>query len=220
MKKALISVILIMAMFLSLNINAYADSLDDKTEPAISSTMQGIITDPYGITYEVQGRLLEAECVPFAMADNDSINVTYAFDIYSDGISLRSTLPNSSDATGYTYQSTVTVTINYDASTDYPEEFLLKSVSGNWVIDDSRVSVTSGSVDYACTDYTHWGQSSTYYLTSADIQNSSFYKNTNFSQFIAKDFSGFMGATLTLNYLMGNSRTWSFSVENIRFNNV
>ena len=108
MKKALISVILIMAMFLSLNINAYADSLDDKTEPAISSTMQGIITDPYGITYEVQGRLLEAECVPFAMADNDSINVTYAFDIYSDGISLRSTLPNSSDATGYTYQSTET----------------------------------------------------------------------------------------------------------------
>lgn len=220
MRKALISVVLIMAIFLSVNINAYANNLTGETESTIPNTMQGTITDPYGVTYEVQGRLLETECVSAAMLGHISNCVTYAFDIYSDGISLSSTLPNSSDATGYTYQSTVTVTINYESTTDYPEEFLLKSVSGNWDIDDSRVSVTSGFVNYACTDYIHLGQNSTYYLTSTNLQNMSFYKNTNFSQFIAKDFSGFMGATLTLNYLMGDSRTWSFSVENIRFNNV
>lgn len=219
MKKTIICVAVILAMCFPININAFADNTAMETKINTHEALEGKIVDPYGNTYKVEGRIVESERTSFAMTEHSGNTITYAFDIYSNGTSLSAILPNSSDATDYTYQSTVTLTINYNASTDYPAEFLLTSVSGNWTIDDSRVSVISGTLNYACTDYDNWEQSVTYYLSSSDLQNKSFYKNTNFTEYIGRDFGGFLGATLTLNYLMGDSRTWSFTVENIRFNN-
>lgn len=82
----------------------------------------------------------------------------------------------------------------------------MTSISGYWEIQDSRVSVTESKIDYI----------SGVKQFKNDIKASNhFNKTTGFTEYTEDDgtFSD-VGAELKLKYLMGDSRTWSFSLNN------
>ncbi len=111
------------------------------------------------------------------------------------------------------YSSTVYLTINYTTRND-GAEYLLTSVSGYWDIHDWRVSVESAFLSYGCTSYASLITQS---IRDVAVGND-FDITTNFSQYIPEQY-GVMGANLTVNYLMGTSRRWSFTLTNNLFNN-
>lgn len=131
------------------------------------------------------------------------INVTYAFDLAtSPEYELTAHSANSG------YASTVYLTIGYK----YAEEWmcLLTSVSGYWVISDPKASVESASVHYECTGL---GQPASQSQTRSVSNNFSI--NTGFSTYVFEnDIYSTIGASLTVNYLIGTSRRWSFTLNN------
>lgn len=180
-------------------------------EPALTVPDDGIIgylTDDNGNTIEVKGFIVETAMVNFLDAD---LSVTYGFNL---------AVPTSTNGSGeYTesspdtaMESTVYLTIYY--KTQNPSTgttYLLTSVSGYWEIDrPNSVSVESASVRYGCSDI-----GTTQSRTRAVGNNFSF--STGFSNYVSR-IGGVMGARLTVNYLMGTSRRWSFTLTNNLFN--
>ena len=50
--------------------------------------------------------------------------------------------------------------------------------------------------------------------------NNYFDISTGFTDYVVPDVLAVMGANLTVNYLMGTSRRWSFTLTNNLFNNM
>lgn len=92
--------------------------------------------------------------------------------------------------------------------------YLLTSVSGYWVINDSQVTVSSASLIYGCSDLSI---SQSNFTNPLSVSNH-FSRNTGFTTYVSEAY-GVMGAKLTVNYKMGNTRSWSFTLDNTLFNN-
>lgn len=132
--------------------------------------------------------------------------VTYAYnvDLRANG---SGTYTESDDDDGN--ESTVYLTVHYLTQGSYPTYYLLTAVSGRWVIEDpDRVSVTSARVEYGCScAIPSVTQESSRYVSN------NFWVNTNFTEYIV-NYGASLGAKLTLTYLIGTSRTWSFTLTN------
>lgn len=113
------------------------------------------------------------------------------------------------------YASTVYLTIHYSHK-NTPTEYLLTKVSGHWVISNSNVSVESARVSYGCSGL--FPTPATQSVADRSVSNY-FSINTGFTKYVTSATNAVMGANLTVNYLMGTSRRWSFTLSNILFNN-
>ncbi len=109
------------------------------------------------------------------------------------------------------YVSKVYLTIYYSYTHDLPSMYLLKSVSGYWIMTDSNARVESATLVYGCTDLAHVPQTATTSVTNH------FNIDTGFDTYIYSDV-GVMGCNLTVNYVRGSSR-WSATFTNNLFNN-
>ena len=191
--KKFLAVLLVFAIGLTMGTAALAADLDQGT---IAQRMTGYLYDDAGNCVEVIGRLVETNVMALSNA-NDSIAATYEFNLKSTTFNSN---PVSSPDSGYS--STVYLTVNYYRN---GLSYLLSSVSGSWVIEDSRVSVTSASLNYFCVDSQHSLQ-----IGSRAVSNN-FYVGTGFSTYV-EGSDATVGAQLTLTYLMGNSRSWTFTL--------
>lgn len=141
-------------------------------------------------------------------SDLDLYSATYAFSLLSTNNTLTAT---GSDGT---LASTVYLTINYSKLyNSYPDYYLLTSVSGHWDIHDSLVRVTSSSLRYYCQ-----GPAPAYSQTATRSVSNYFNINTGFTEYVSScGYGNMMGSELTVNYKMGTSRTWSFTLFNKLF---
>lgn len=202
MKKKWISFFMAIVMSLCLWVPVFASS-NTHYEPHSNPT--GVLTTDDGTRYLVEG-------VPVNVAKttkiNDSTFVTYRYDIptlYSAGGSTEVHAPDDG------YSSTVYLTIQYNTR-NTPTEYLLTRVSGYWEIADPRVSVESASVSYGCSGAF---PSLTAHQSVLNVPvTNNFGIDTGFTDYVASGSVATVGANLTVNYLMGTSRRWSFTLEN------
>lgn len=193
MKKVL-SVFLVLAC-LMMGMNAFAADLD---QGAIPQTVTGYLYDDEGNCVEVVGHLVEKNSASLFSA-NDNLSATYEFNLLASSFNSN---PVSSPDSGYV--STVYLTVSYYVNSG---SYLLSSVSGSWTISDYSASVTSASVYYACVD------SRTSSQTGSRSVSNNFYVGTGFSTYVS-GFGLSVGASLTLRYQIGASRSWSFTLPN------
>lgn len=193
MRKVL-SVLLVLAC-LMMGTTAFAADLGQETIP---QTMTGYLYDDEGNCIEVIGHLVETNSISmFSMDDN--LSATYEFNLLATSFQSN---PVSSPDSGYV--STVYLTVNYYVDGG---SYLLSSVSGSWTISDASASVTSAYVNYQCTD-----EDMSYQTGSRSVSNN-FYVATGFSTYVSGRGVS-VGASLSLSYRMGSSRTWSFTLPN------
>ena len=165
--------------------------------------MTGYLYDDEGNCLEVTGYLVDTNDLTVRSIE-DGTSLTYAYNLSATDFSTTASSPDSG------YSSTVYLTIHYTTRPigNYTES-LLTSVSGYWEIEDSRVSVTSANVSYVCI-----GLGTSYQSGSRSVSNN-FSVNTGFFKY-ASEVDQTLGATLTLKYLMGTSRTWTFTLPNYK----
>ena len=167
------------------------------TELAGSSPkkMIGYFTDENGNTTEIIGELISTQNTN---ARTGTFSATYQYKI------PRASGSNTVDSPDSGYSSHVYLTVHYQIKDGL--FYLLTAVSGYWEIQDSRVSVISSTVDYTCM------QSQSHYNRPV---NNNFYFTTGFTNYTPDNgtYSN-VGAHLHLTYLMGTSRTWSFTLSN------
>lgn len=204
-KKKLVSVLLAMVMVLGLSVPAFAAEEVCETTP----TMYGILVSDDGEVYEIAGILVENECATYSLNSQDEFSATYQFDVPSRAIQNGTSTIDGPDSSS---ESTIWLTIKWKTNTS-DHTYLLTGVSGHWTIfDDTRVSVTSTNLVYGCSNpiYTQTNYPGVAVSNSFDV-------STGFTHYIL-EAGGVMGANLTLNYLMGTSRRWSFTMTNNLFN--
>lgn len=176
----------------------------DSNKPAY-----GILTSEDGKQFLIEGRL----CDSMQTCAGNEATITYEYTIPVSAV--RATNSSTTvDSPDDGYVSHIYLTLNYQTQ-NTPTEYLLTGVSGRWTIDDPNVAVLSTSLTYG---YSGWFPA--YASQNNTIKNVSnpFSYSTGFSSYILSD-GAVMGANLTLDYLMGTSRKWSFTLVNNLFNN-
>ena len=201
LKKLLVMSICTMFMA-GLSLGVHADEKVTYEDPEFTAI--GCLTDENGNKYYIEGELVDTPAV-FAMDDAGDKTVTYAFDTYATNSELQK---GAFDSTG-SVKSYILITYNTTGSAD--EYMLIKRVRGWWTISDPQVSVTSASIKYNCSGLTPHSESVRQTNTINNIVPDKTY-NTNFSQYVLKDYSGQINATITTNLKRGSSSKWSFDV--------
>lgn len=197
--KKLICLLLVLSILASTTPIAFAD--------VSSEEMIGILTSEDGRQFQILGSLMETrDC-------NGNTMATYRFDV------PRSIMTGGS-STIYDYDggyaSTVYLTITYSMQNS-PSEYLLTGVSGHWIITDPNASVESATVSYGCSAGTPADYNQ--YVLDAPVSNY-FSIPTGFTEYIlGTAFGAVLGANLTVNYIMGSTRRWSFTLQNNLINN-
>ena len=209
MKKA-ISLILAVAMCLLLCVQAFAiENIGASTKSA--PEMTGILRGDDGREYSIVGKLVSV--APMSQVANNVSSATYRYDLPISPQANSSLTESDHDGA---LASTVYLTIHYTHK-NTPTEYLLTRVSGYWEISDPSVSVDSATLSYGCSGA--YPRPTTQSVMDASVSNY-FNISTGFTNYVASVSNGTMGATMTVNYLMGTSRRWSFTITNILFNNV
>ena len=194
----------VLALCLVTCVPAFAyDSAEAKAPYAV-----GILTSETGEQYTIEGALVSFARTMGTDMDNA---VTYRYDLpLSSGSGGSSTV--------YDYDSgivsTVYLTIHYTTQNS-PTEYLLTKVSGYWDVFDEKASVESAKLSYGCSG--RFPSVTTQSKTNVSVTNH-FSISTGFKKYVCADTWSVLGANLTVNYLMGTSRRWSFTLENNLFN--
>lgn len=200
---------LVLASLITLSAFEFAFAADIKSE-VISSPMIGILTADDGTQTEVEGILVSTSTAPTRSGLIDK-EATYRYDLEvlprADGSKTESDVDGG-------YCSTVYLTIKY-SSKNSPTEYLLTGVSGYWTITDGKASVESAKLSYGCSG--RFPEPVTQSITNKSVNNH-FNISTGFNKYVTSDVYGVLGANLTVNYLMGTSRRWSFTLSNNLFN--
>lgn len=173
--------------------------------------VMGILTDDCGGEYEIAGVLVENACSTYGMTPQEEISATYRFDVPAFAAESTSLTKDSPDS-GYASHIWLTITYIERDKGNITKEYLLTGVSGNWTITDPNVMVKSTNLVCGCSDV---GTTQTTYPGYAVENNFSIL--TGFNKYVSV-IGGVVGANLTLEYMMG-TRTWSFKMENMLFNN-
>lgn len=192
--KKLIS-ILTTIFVLAFSIQAFAATNEEK----VKGSAEGYLISDTGESLFVEGRRVNT---PITLLSDEN-TVTYEFILYGNPEYILS--GNQTDGS-----ESIRVYLNLHYKTQpngQNSEYLLIKVTGNWDILDSRVSVSSASLTYGCSDTGH-SQSGT------KAVNNNFSVNTGFSGYVLPEMGGICGATLTTNLKMGSTRTWSFVMKN------
>lgn len=194
---------MVVILIFTFPINVLAASADG------DKAVYGILASEDGQQILIEGRV----CDTMQTRAGNAGSITYEFAIPASV--ARSNGSTTIDSPDDGYASHVYLTISY-AMRNTPTEYLLTSVSGRWTIEDPKVAVLSTTLKYG---YTGWFPA--YACESETITNVSsnpFSYNTGFTSYILED-GAVMGANLTINYMMGASRRWSFTLTNNLFNN-
>lgn len=206
--KRVVSCLLALVMTLIMPLTVFA--ADGEILSDVPATMQGVLTSDDGIKIFVEGKL----CDSVATNSEDGVaSLTYEFDVpmVQAAPTNGSTTVDSADGGN---ASRVYLTIGYSMQ-NTPTEYKLTSVSGRWTLEDSRVSVTSASLTYGCSGLFPVTVTQT---GSREHVSNPFSISTGFKSYVVGAYCGVMGAHLTLTYLMGSSRTWTFTLDNTLFN--
>ena len=206
--KRVVSCLLALVMTLIMPLTVFA--ADGEILSDVPATMQGVLTSDDGIKIFVEGKL----CDSVATNSEDGVaSLTYEFDVpmVQAAPTNGSTTVDSADGGN---ASRVYLTIGYSMQ-NTPTEYKLTSVSGRWTLEDSRVSVTSTSLTYGCSGLFPVTVTQT---GSREHVSNPFSISTGFKSYVVGAYCGVMGAHLTLTYLMGSSRTWTFTLDNTLFN--
>lgn len=208
----MVSLFLVVSMIISVPVCAL-EPVEEKT--ITPTTPIGYLVSDDGVVYEIEGKLVNAPCAVMSNESNEGIPQTYMYDLSS--LSHRAGGSNTVHDTDKMLVSTVYLTINYSYYTDSVkgDMYLLTSVSGYWVVDDHQVFTPSASLYYGCSDP---GITQSTYVFPISVNNH-FSVDTDFTTYVRQEY-GVMGANLTVNYQMGSSRKWSFSLPNTLFNNI
>ena len=193
MMKKFVSMLLILAMGLTMGMTTLAADLD---QGGIAQTMTGYFYDDEGNCVEIIGHLVETDSINLFHA-NQAISATYEFNLRATTFGSRP--EHDSDSQNV---STVYSTISYYVNNG---SYLLSSVSGSWTISDPDASITSAIVSYGCISLSNSSQ------TGSRSVSNNFYVGTGFSTYVSGNGLS-VGANLTLSYLM-NSRTWTFTLR-------
>lgn len=208
--KKIISLILAMAMCLSLCVQTFAKENDGVNVENVPE-MMGILRTDDGKEYTIKGVLVSV--APMSRAANDACSATYRYDLPVSPQANDSTTESDHDGAA---ASTVYLTIHY-THRNTPTEYLLTRVSGYWEISAQKVSVESAKLSYGCSGT--FPSPTTQSVTDISVNNY-FDISTGFTDYVVPDVLAVMGANLTVNYLMGTSRRWSFTLTNNLFNNM
>ena len=208
LKKRLMSMFLALTIVVGLGSQAFASKVevqDIEQEVAPMGTARLVCED--GREYDIVGELVSTNTYRIATSGDNITQQTYRYEIPASLTAGGDMTVHESD-TGFA--STVYLTIYWEKS---GEKYLLTSVAGHWEMHDDNVSVESTTLVYGCTG----GEATqTNYLNPASVRNY-FNVNTGFKTYIS-EWAGVMGANWTLNYLMGTSRRWKFTITNNLFN--
>ena len=187
---------------------AAASYSEVQTAPA--DTMYGILRDENGTEYQIKGVLVSS--AENQVARNGSaftaMSATYAYAIPAQPRAGYSQTIYDNDGA---IASTVYLTVHYTRELNLPaaDNYLLTAVSGHWELGNSMTSVTGAELDYECTSITH---------THQDVNNvpvvNNFWIDSYFTTPVAPGIRTKLGAELTVHYLMGTSRRWSFTLGN------
>lgn len=204
MKKKLVALLLVLTMVVCiLPMSAFADNMEVGTIPNLT----GVLTTDDGTTYFIKGEFVDT---PQAYSNNESSSTTIKYELPAATPQSGSNTVSGNDGG---LSSTVYLTISYKVKSD-ENEYLLTGVSGYWVITDSKASVESATLNYGCT-----GGGVTQAVNDLSVSNW-FNISTGFQNYVpAYGIFSVMGANLTVNYLMGTARRWSFTLPNLLFNN-
>ena len=203
MKKKFLSLLLALAMCLSLSVPAQAAATDTKPN-TLNPNVAGVLTTEDGSQLLIEGALVST-----LVKRNGDCEATYQYSI--PAAFTRGSGTSSMDEIDSGYASHVYLTLHYNHRNNQTE-YLLTRVSGYWVILDSSATVESAFLTYAC-NCGNIGQ----YVWDRSVSNN-FNIATGFTTYVENYGSGNLGAQLTLNYLIGNSRRWSFTLNNTLFN--
>lgn len=207
MKKRIISLALALMMCFSLSVTAFAAENQQEIllTNEIPKTMTGFLIDSDGKAVEVVGTLVDIKDVSKtrSLCDESLYQATYAYDIDLIKPNASSTVEDVDGSAAVRAYLTVTYSTKTVSSI---QKYLLTSVSGRWTILDSSVRVSSAKINYGCSD-------GNVIQTNQAAVNNNFSKSTGFSTYV-ESFSGIMGAYLTLNLQMGETRTWRFVLPN------
>ncbi len=141
--KKIISLILAMAMCLSLCVQTFAKENDGVNVENVPE-MMGILRTDDGKEYTIKGVLVSV--APMSRAANDACSATYRYDLPVSPQANGSTTESDHDGAA---ASTVYLTIHY-THRNTPTEYLLTRVSGYWEISAQKVSVESAKLSYGC----------------------------------------------------------------------
>ena len=198
-----ISLLVAVITVLTFPITALAASVES------SEPVYGVLTSEDGEQILIEGRVFDS----MQTRAGNAGSVTYEFAIPASVARANGSTTVDSPDSGYA--SHVYLTISYQMR-NTPTEYLLTGVSGSWTIEDPNVAVLSTSLTYGCTG---WFPAYASQQNTKNNVSNPFSYSTGFSKYILAD-GAVMGANLTLNYLMGSSRQWSFTLTNNLFNNV
>ena len=213
MKKRFVSLLLAFVMCLGLCVPTYAVE-ENAMNPDMPSGMVGVLTTEDGTQYTIAGKLI-ATAQPLSLTDDFS--VTYQYDLPAEPRAGGSKTEYGSDGA---YASTVYLTISYSTMDSPPlTAYRLNRVSGYWTISDPKASVESARVSYGCSGRDPSASQLRIQTDEKSVSNN-FDKATGFQYYVEDGLGAVLGAHLTVNYLMGTSRRWSFTLDNILFNNT
>lgn len=167
----------------------------------------GVLTSDDGEQYFIKGDLVSAPSRQ-SVGGNERNTITYKYDIPAspDMEVLHDRIVQGNDGA---IASTVYLTVEYSLR-GIPEECLLTGVSGYWIISDSRVTVSSAYVAYECISIL---EGITQLKYNRPVSNH-FALDSGFTQYVTATIMSSVEARLTVNYLMGNTREWSFTLCN------
>jgi hypothetical protein len=207
MKKSIISLVTLFSILVIMVSPVSATCADPNNAPVPIAS--GRLTFEDGTCCDIEGKLVSTNTQ--CRSSSPIHELTYQFDILASNIQDASLTVSQLDDT---VSSRVYLTIYY-SSQNSPTEYLLTAVSGYWELKDSRVSVESATVTYGCSGF--FPTATTQHAWDVPVSNN-FTCYTGFTNFVNAN-GGVMGAHLTVNYLMGTARRWSFTISNLLFNN-
>lgn len=207
--KKIISLVLCLVFIFTFAVPVFADEPDAEFSGA-APEMIGILTTEDGEQHIIKGKLVSSGLS--TQSDDNGSSITYKYDLLTSPRASESTTESDQDGG---LASTVYLTITYTQK-NTPTEYLLTNVSGYWVISDKKASVESATVSYGCSGI--FPSPTTQSVLDLSVSNY-FNISTGFTDYVTSDIYAVMGANLTVNYLMGTARRWSFTLTNNLFNN-
>jgi hypothetical protein len=202
--RLLLSLMLVLCM----TITAHAEESNLEEQKLPESCNFATVTDDKGNVFLLPVTPVDLNQTNALSSTSDEIFITY-----------RCAIPASIMATGGSqteygndgaYASTVYLTLHYLHNNASPVEYLLKKVTGHWNVTSQSVNVTSSTLDYACHAPNVAPNTAVYNYAVSN----NFTKYTGYTYYAPATTFAAIGATLNLEYSMGSSRTWTFSLQN------
>ena len=219
----LISLILIISILLPYGASAHVEQFEQNPATAIDETalIAYLSSNPATARIVVDGVEIDSgngELISAIIGTDGKCEATYGFRLshMDRGIIIE----DGYDGAGASYV-TISICFNTSYYNNVPIH-LLTSVSGSWAVQDPYVSVTDVVVDYCCTGGGpdgHPVNNQHSHDNHPPVYLGGFSYNTGYTSYIV-ELLGTLGAKMTLSYLMGTSRTWSFEIDCYRLNNT